>query len=409
MAWDILLLDCHAATMTPGGRAPYSTIQDAAIAIEGTRIAWIGPAAQRPTIAAQTVRRLGGAWVTPGLIDCHTHLVFAGNRANEWDMRVRGVSYEDIARGGGGILSTVRATRAQGEDELVRSAAERARKMTGQGITTIEIKSGYGLDLENEIKILRVATRVGALANVRVRRTFLGAHAIPAEFTDNRAGYVDLVCATMIPAIAQAGLAHSVDAFCETIAFTRAEVERVFAAAHAHGLRVKLHAEQMSDQGGAVLAASFAALSADHLEFLSDAGVAAMAKSGTVAVVLPCAFYFQRESKKPPIAALRRAGVPIAIATDCNPGTSPATAPLLALNMACTLFGMTPEEALTGMTRNAATALGLQNEIGTLETGKCADLAVWNICEPSELSYWLGADLLRDRYFAGCSDNETSP
>ena len=403
--WDILLLDCQAATMV--SRTPYGAIRDAAIGIAGGRLAFVGPRESlpsKPEDYARTVIRLGGAWVTPGLIDCHTHLVFAGNRAGEWDMRALGASYEEVARAGGGILSTVRATRAASEDTLAESAAERARAMTRQGVTTIEIKSGYGLDLENETKMLRAAARAGEGAQVRVLLTFLGAHALPPEYKDNRAAYVDLVCEEMIPAIAHEKLAGAADAFCDTIAFTPAETERLLAAAKAHGLRVKLHAEQLSDSGGAVLAAKYAALSADHLEHLSDAGIAAMAKAGTAAVLLPAAFYFLRETKKPPVEALRRAGVPIAIATDCNPGTSPVASPLIALNMACTLFGMSPEEALAGMTRNAAQALGLGDEIGTLESGKCADLAVWNISDPAELAYWIGLDLLEDRYMSGRSD-----
>ncbi len=405
--WDILLLDCHAATMVSGSTEPYGAIRDAAIGIAGDHIAFVGPLKSLPTAAqegAHTVRRLGGAWVTPGLIDCHTHLVFAGSRAAEWDARTRGASYEDVARGGGGILSTVRATRAASEDALTESAAERARAMACQGVTTIEIKSGYGLDLENEIKMLRAAARAGERAHVRVLRTFLGAHALPPEYKDNRAGYVDLVCEQMIPTIAREKLAYAVDGFCENIAFTPAETERVLAAATAHGLRVKLHAEQLSDSGGAVLAAKYSALSADHLEHLGQNGVAAMASAGTVAVLLPTAFYFLRETRKPPVESLRRAGVPIAIATDCNPGTSPVSSPLIALNMACTLFAMTPEEALAGMTRNAAKTLCLQDKIGTLETGKFADLAVWNISDPAELAYWIGTDLLQDRYIGGRSD-----
>jgi imidazolonepropionase len=407
--WDILLLDCHAATMGAQAAMPYGAIPDAAIAIADGRIAWIGPAGSRPRTEARETRRLGGAWVTPGLIDCHTHLVFAGNRAPEWEMRAKGATYEDIARAGGGILSTVRATRAASEDALAASAAHRARAMAGQGVTTIEIKSGYGLDLDCEMKMLRAAARAGEAARVRVARSFLGAHALPPEFAGKRGAYLDLVCETMIPAIAREALADAVDAFCETIAFTPPETERVFAAAKAHGLGVKLHAEQLSDQGGAALAAKYRALSADHLEHLSDAGIAALAAAGTVAVVLPCAFYFLRETKKPPIAALRDAGVPIAVATDCNPGTSPTVSPLLALNMACTLYGLTPEEALAGMTRHAARALGLHAETGTLEVGKAADLAVWNISEPAELAYWLGGDLLLDRYLRGRSDKETTP
>jgi imidazolonepropionase len=384
--------------------APYGAIRDAAIGIKDGRIAYVGP--RSGAEQARTVRHLDGAWVTPGLVDCHTHLVFASNRAGEWEMRRKGASYEDIARAGGGILSTVTATRAASEDALAESAARRARAMRAQGTTTVEVKSGYGLDLATETKMLRAAGRLGG--GLRVARTFLGAHALPPEFKGDRAGYVDLVCETMIPAIARENLADAVDAFCETIAFTPAETERVFAAAKAHGLRVKLHAEQLSDCGGAALAAKYNALSADHLEHAGEAGIAAMARSGTVAVLLPVAFYFLRETKKPPVASLRAAGVPIAIATDCNPGTSPAASPLMAMNMACTLFDMAPEEALAGMTRNAALALGLEDEIGTLEPGKSADLAVWRVSDPCELAYWIGAGLLEDRYFQGRSDKETA-
>jgi imidazolonepropionase len=404
--WDVLFTDCHAATMTPGG-APCGAIKDAALAIEDGRIAWIGPAKDAPQTSAKETRRLDGAWITPGLIDCHTHLVFGGNRAREWEMRAQGKSYEDIAKAGGGIVSTVRATRETSEDDLVTSAAARARTMAAQGATTIEIKSGYGLDLATETKMLRAAARVAEAANVRVRRTFLGAHALPPEYKDNRTAYVDLVVNAMIPAIARDHLADAVDAFCETIAFTPAETERVFAAAKARGLPVKLHAEQLSDQHGTSLACKHGALSADHLEHVGDDCIAAMKRSGTVAVVLPCAFYFLRETKKPPIAKLRAAGVPIAVATDCNPGTSPTASPLMALNMACTLYGLTPEEALTGMTRHAAAALGLQTETGTLEPNKSADLAIWHIADPSELSYWIGADLLQGRYLNGRNVRET--
>ncbi len=351
---------------------------------------------------------LGGAWVTPGLIDCHTHLVFAGNRAPEWEMRAKGATYEEIARAGGGILSTVRGTRAATEDELVAQSLPRAQAMARQGVTTVEIKSGYGLDADSELKMLRAAARVGTQANLTVSPTFLGAHTLPPEYKDNCSAYVDLICNAMIPVIARDRLAEAVDAFCETIAFTCAETERVFASAAANGLRVKLHAEQLSDCGGAALAAKFRALSADHLEHVSADGIAAMAKCRkTVAVLLPTAFYFLRETKKPPIAALRRAGVPLAIATDCNPGTSPVASPLIALNMACTLFDMTPQEALAGMTRNGAKALG-RDDIGTLEVGKSADLAVWRVSDPSELCYWIGADLLLDRYVRGRSDKETN-
>jgi imidazolonepropionase len=399
--WDILLLDCQAATMVSGN------IPDAAIGVAGGRLSFVGPTASlvaRPRDLAREIRPLGGAFVTPGLIDCHTHLVFAGDRAKEWELRARGASYEEIARAGGGILSTVRATRAATEDALVDAAVPRARKLAREGVTTVEIKSGYGLNLDSELKMLRAAARVGQKANIRVSPTFLGAHAVPPEFKDDRAAYVDLVCNTMIPAVAREHLADAVDAFCENIAFTPAEVERVFAAARANGLNVRLHAEQLSDCGGGALAARYGALSADHLEFLCEEGIAAMAQAGTVAVLLPSAFYFLHDKRKPPVEALRAAGVPIAVATDCNPGTSPVVSLLTAMNMACTLFGLTAEEALAGVTCNAARALGLAEETGTLEAGKSADLAVWNITDLAELTYWIGAELLQDRYLKGRSD-----
>ena len=402
--WDTLLIDCHAASMqqSPGGCA---VIRNAAIGIAAGQLAFVGPQQELPGppgSLAQVVRRLDGRWVTPGLIDCHTHLVFAGERAREWEARLEGKSYEDIAAKGGGILSTVKATREASEDTLAESAAARARRMTREGLTTVEIKSGYGLSTESETKMLRAAGRVGALANVRVVRTFLGAHAIPPD--SDRKDYVDRVCQEMIPAVAREKLADAVDVFCEAIAFTADETARIFSRATEFGLRVKVHAEQLSNQGATALAAGFDALSADHIEHLDERGVAAMAKSGTVAVLLPCAFYFLRETRKPPVEALRRAGVPIAIATDCNPGTSPTLSPLLALNMACTCLGLTPAEALRGMTASAARALGLERTLGMLEAGKCADLAVWDIEELSELSYWMGANLLGDRYFGGRSD-----
>ena len=398
--WDHLLIGGHAATMTPG-QTPYGAVRDAALAIEGGRIAWIGAASdlpRAPETLAHEVTNLDGAWITPGLIDCHTHLVFASNRAGEWEKRLNGATYEEIAHAGGGILSTVRATRAATQDELTASAQRRLDALASNGVTTVEVKSGYGLDLESELKMLRAA---GALTGARVRRTLLAAHAVPPEHREDRAAYVDLICERIIPAAAAEGLADAVDAFCETIGFTPAEVERVFNAARAHGLRVKLHAEQLTDQGGAALAARFGALSADHLEYLTPAGIAAMAEAGVVAVLLPGAYYFLKDKTPPPVQALRDAGVAMAVATDCNPGTSPLTSPLLAMNMACTLFGLTPEEALTGFTRNAAAALDLAAEAGTLEVGKSADLAVWNIDEPAELAYWLGASPLEQRWLAG--------
>ncbi len=399
--WDILLLECRAASMVPG--AP--PIEDAAIGIRRDRLAYVGPRADLPSSPrdlAREVRHLDWAWVTPGLIDCHTHLVFAGNRAREWEMRANGASYEEIARAGGGILSTVRETRAATIEQLVDSAVRRARVLVREGVTTIEIKSGYGLDRHTELKMLRAAERVGERANIRVCRTFLGAHALPPDC--DRAAYVDEICEEMIPAVASEHLAEAVDAFCETIAFRPDEVGRIFAAAKEHGLAVKLHAEQLSDSGGAALAASHGALSADHLEYLNDDGIAAMAEAGTVAVLLPAAYYFLRDPQKPPVDELRDAGVPIAVATDCNPGTAPVVSLLTTMTMACTEFGLTPQEALAGTTRNAARALGLAAETGTLEAGKRADLAVWNIEDPVELVYWLGADLLEDRYLAGHSD-----
>jgi imidazolonepropionase len=410
--WDILLLDCHAATMVDHADEPYGAIRDAALGIQGGRLSFVGTRESLPAPpedCARRLRRLNGAWITPGLVDCHTHLVFGGDRAHEWELRAKGASYEEIARGGGGILATVRATREESLDSLAASAARRMRTMAGQGATTVEVKSGYGLDLETETKMLRAAALAGDLADMRVSRTFLGAHALPHEFASNRNAYLDRVCDEMIPAIAREKLADAVDVFCETIAFTRQETERIFLSAKAFGLPLKVHAEQLSDSGGAALAAKHGALSADHLEYLSERGIAAMKESGTVAVLLPAAFYFLREQRVPPIEGLRRAGVPIAIATDCNPGTAPVTAPLMALNMGCTLFGLSPEEALAGMTRNAARALNLEKEVGTLETGKRADLAIWNIGEPAELAYWIDADLLADRYYHGRSDHERRP
>jgi imidazolonepropionase len=395
--WDVLLLDCHAATMDSQGE-----IRDAAIGILNGRLSFVGERSALPSRDARSVRWLDGAWVLPGFVDCHTHLVYAGNRSHEHALRAKGMSYEDIARAGGGIMSTVRATRAASEDALAASAAQRARQMAHEGVTTIEIKSGYGLDLENELKMLRAAARVGELADVRIARTFLGAHAVPQEYANDREGYVKLVCEDMIPAVAREELADAVDAFCEPIAFTPEEVERIFAASRANGLRVKLHADQRSDCGGGALAARHRALSADHLEHLNEEGVAAMARTGTVAVLLPYAFRHLNETRKPPVDALRRAGVPIAISTDCNPGTSPVTSPLIVKDLACEVFGLTAAEALAGLTRNAALALGLEGETGTLTVGKSADLSVWEVSDPAELHY--GKNALLDRYFRGHSD-----
>ena len=401
--WDMLYLNAHLATMVSGG-APYGAIEDGAIAVEDGKIAWLGRQTDLPGKATKLSREqidCNAQWLTPGLIDCHTHLVFGGNRAREFEMRLEGASYEEIARAGGGIVSTVKATREATADELSESAGLRLSALAHEGVTTVEIKSGYGLDLENELKMLEVAQSIGKYENVRVQRTFLGLHALPPEFKDDRAAYVQLVADVMIPAIAAAGAADAVDAFCENIGFTPEETDYAFSAATANGLRVKLHAEQLSNQNGAALAARHGALSADHLEYVDDAGIKAMARAGMVAVLLPGAFYFLRETTLPPIEKLRAAGVPMALATDCNPGTSPLTSPLAIMNMACTLFRMTPEEALAGFTREGARALGLQDEIGTLEVGKAADFAIWDINSPAELSYWLGAKLLSERVVAG--------
>jgi imidazolonepropionase len=400
--WDTLWTDCNLATMREGG-APYGAILRGAIGVEKGRIVWIGHAADipDPDARAREVRRCNGAWITPGFVDCHTHLVFGGDRAREFELRLKGASYEEIARAGGGIVSTVAATRDATKEELIESAAKRLTGLTREGVTTVEIKSGYGLDLETELKQLEAAGELGPHANVRVKRTFLGLHALPPEFKEDRAAYVQLVADVMIPAIATAGVADAVDAFCENIGFTTEEVDYVFSAARENGLAVKLHAEQLSNQNGSALAARYHALSADHLEYLDDSGIAAMAQSGTVAVLLPGAFYFLRERQLPPIDALRKAGVRMAVASDCNPGTSPMTSPLAALNMACTLFRLTPEEALAGVTREGARALGILEDVGTLEHGKAADFAIWDIHTPAELSYWLGAPLLKERVFGG--------
>lgn len=372
------------ATMTDDG---LGLIDDGVVAAQDGRIVYAGPADGAPTRPAKTTD-CGGRLITPGLIDCHTHLVHGGNRANEWAMRLEGASYEDIARAGGGIVSTMRATRAASEAELVDSALPRLDALIAEGVTTIEIKSGYGLDTENELKMLRAARALGERRRVRVEPTFLGAHALPPEYRDDSDGYIDLVVGEMIPAAAP--LATAVDAFCEGIGFSPAQCERVFAAAKAHGLNVKLHAEQLSALSGSALAARHGALSADHLEYATDDDVVAMAAAGTVAVLLPGAYYFMRETKLPPIAAMRRHGVKIALATDNNPGTSPTTSLLLMLNMGATLFGLTVAEALRGVTVNAAAALGLGGEIGTLEAGKACDLAIWDVTDPAELVYRIG-------------------
>jgi len=402
--WDSVWRGTHIATMADGSPDGFGTIEKGAIAIKDGRIGWIGPAADLPKngIGSHTaVHELGGGWITPGLIDCHTHLVYGGNRAHEFELRLNGATYEEIARAGGGIRSTVTATRAASEAQLAAQSLPRLKALLAEGVTTLEIKSGYGLDLENELKCLRVARQFGKDHPVRIATTLLSAHALPPEFANDADGYIDLVCNRIIPAAKQAGLADAVDAFCENIGFTPAQTRRVFEAAKAAGLPVKLHAEQLSNLHGAALAAGFNALSADHLEHLDEAGVQAMAKSGTVAVLLPGAYYILRETKLPPIDLLRRHGVGIAISTDCNPGTSPVTSILLMLSMACTLFRLTPAEALAGVTRQAARALGLAESVGTLEPGKMADFVVWDIERPASLAYQVGLNPRRQTVFGG--------
>lgn len=383
--WDALFTNVNLATMTDG----YGELVDAAIAVAGGRIAWLGPRGQEPGEARQ-VHDCAGAWMTPGLIDCHTHIVYAGNRSDEFEARLNGAGYEEIARRGGGIMSTVRATRAASVDELVRASLPRVASLLAEGVTTIEIKSGYGLDLASERAMLLAARRIGELLPVRVATTFLGAHALPPEFAGRADDYIGHLCDHMLPELARQDLVDAVDAFCERIGFSRDQTQRLFDTARQLGLPVKLHAEQLSDQQGAQLVARYGGLSADHLEHLSPEGVRAMAAAGTVAVLLPGAFYFLRETVVPPIEALRAASVPIALATDCNPGTSPMTSLLLAMNMACTLWRLTPQEALAGCTTHAARALGMQQDAGTLEVGKRADFALWKIARPADLAYGIG-------------------
>lgn len=382
-------------------RAGIGAVEDGVVASLDGRIAYAGPAAAAPAFEAAETIDCEGRWITPGLIDPHTHLVFGGDRAHEFELRLAGASYEEIARAGGGIVSTMKATRAASEGQLVASALPRLDALIAEGLTTIEIKSGYGLSLDDELKSLRAARALADTRPVSVTTTFLGAHALPPEYADAPDDYIDHVCFQMIPAVAAEGLADAVDVFCEGIGFTPAQTRRVFQAAREHGLPVKLHAEQLSNQNGAALAAAFGALSADHLEHLDAAGIAAMALAGTTAVLLPGAFYFVRETRLPPINALRAAGVPLALATDCNPGTSPLTSLLLTMNMAATLFRMTVDECLAGVTREAARALGRLDSIGTLEAGKACDLAVWDIERPAELVYRMGFNPLHARVWKG--------
>ena len=400
---DRLITDCRLATMAEGGAA-YGAVEDGALLVRDGRIVWAGARADLPAHEAATIDRLGGRWVTPGLVDCHTHLVFGGDRSGEFEQRLGGATYEEIARAGGGIVSSVAATRAASEDALYASAVARLAGLKATGVTTVEIKSGYGLDQDSELKMLRVARRIGREAGVRVRTSYLGLHAVPPEWKTDRGRYVDLAVDQTLPAAHAEGLVDAVDAYCEPIAFSTEEVARLFDRAKALGLPVKLHADQLSDGGGAALAARYGALSADHVEHTNAAGVQAMAAAGVVAVLLPGAWLMLRETVLPPMEQFRRHEVAMAVATDCNPGTSPVASMTAAINLACVQFRLTPEEALAGATRIAARALGLEDEIGTLEAGKAADLAVWDIERPAELAYWLGKPLLAKRMVAGVWD-----
>lgn len=388
---DLLIRNVHLATMVPGD-VPYGAVLEGAVAVRAGRIVYAGPEAALPADSVPGAPEVDGEgrWVTPGLVDCHTHLVFGGNRAPEFERRLGGATYEEIAREGGGILSTVAATRAASAEALVASAEGRLLLLARRGVTTVEIKSGYGLELDTELRMLRVARELGARTGVRVRTTLLGAHALPAEYAGRRDDYVALVAEEMVPQAARLGLADAVDAFCEGIAFTPQECARVFDAARSAALPVRLHADQLSDQGGAALAARYHARSADHLEHASEGGARAMAAAGTAAVLLPGAAHFLRDPKVPPVDAFRRLGVPMAVATDLNPGSSPLLDPLGALSLACVLFRLTPEEALAGMTRVGAAVLGLGGEVGVLAPGLMADLVLWSVDHPAELAYWMG-------------------
>ena len=397
--WDRLLIDCHVATMQAARGNPLGIVENGAVGIQDGKIVRVGKRTELAGYRAAEVVPLGGAWVTPGLVDCHTHLVFGGTRADEHAMRRAGASYEQIAEAGGGIASTVSRTRAASDKDLLEQSRARLKALMAGGCTTVEVKSGYGFDTKHELRLLEIAKALGESERVRIVGTLLALHALPRG-TDRKAFVAEAV-EKMIPAAADAGLATAVDAFCEGIGFLPHEVEQLFDAADNHGLRVKLHAEQLSNRGGARLAARYHALSADHLEHVDEAGVSAMAEAGMVAVLLPGAFYALQETRKPPVQMLRDHGVPIAIATDCNPGTSPLLSPTLAMNMACTLFGLTPEEALLGMTANAARALGLEAEVGTLAPGRAADLCVWRVETLAELGYWIGHPGPERRIFGG--------
>ncbi|NKF52075.1 imidazolonepropionase [Shewanella sp. WXL01] len=394
MSWDQVWVDINAATMDADLSTAYGAITDAALAVKDGKIAWVGPRTQLPEfdVLSTPVYRGKGKWLTPGLIDAHTHLVFAGNRANEFEMRLNGASYEDIARAGGGIISTVKACREADEAELFESARKRLNALGKEGVTTVEIKSGYGLDTDTELKMLRVARELGKHHHVDVQTTFLGAHAIPPEYKDNADAYVDLVINDMLPKVIEQDLADAVDVFCEGIAFDLAQTEKVLTAAKQAGLKIKLHAEQLSNIGGSEMAAKLGAKSVDHIEYLDEQGVKAISDNGTCAVLLPGAFYFLRETKLPPIELLRQHKVPMVVASDFNPGSSPLCSTQLMLNMACTLFRLTPEEALAGVTVNAAKALGLEDKVGQLKLGMQADFCLWDIDSPAELAYSFGVN-----------------
>ena len=395
-AMDLLLIDARIATMSGDD---YGVIDDGAIAISAGKITWIGERKDLPDHAAADTRSLEGRWVTPALIDCHTHLIFAGDRSGEFEARQRGASYEDIARAGGGIMSTVHATREASADELYAAALPRVQALAAEGVGTIEIKSGYGLGIDSELKMLSVARQLGEATDVTIRTTLLAAHTVPPEFKDQADAYIDVICEELLPEVVAGQLADAVDAYCESIAFSADQVGRLFKRATELGLPVKLHADQLSDGGGAALAAEFRALSADHLEYTSEAGVRSMAEAGAVAVLLPGAFLTLGETQLPPVDALRAHGVPIAVATDCNPGTSPICSLRIAMMLAARQFGLTPEECLAGTTREAAKALGLDDR-GVLEIGKRADLAVWDVGHPRELAYWIGSPQLQSLLLA---------
>ncbi len=398
--WDLLLRDARLATMCDG-ESDYGIVEDAALAIADGSIAWLGAQRDLPEATAVESRSLHGRWVTPALIDCHTHAIFGGDRGAEFEQRQQGVSYEQIAAAGGGILSTVMATREASADTLYESALQRLHALAAEGVATIEIKSGYGLDVDTELKMLAVARKLGEKSKLSVRTTLLAAHTVPPEFIDNADGYIDLICDELLPQVVERNLADAVDAYCERIAFSATQIAKLFSRAREFGLPVKLHADQLSDGGGAELAAQFKALSADHLEYTSVAGVNALANAGTVAVLLPGAFLTLKETQAPPVDALRQAGVPIALATDCNPGTSPLSSLQTAMALGSRLFDLTPEECLAGVTREAARALGLAADRGTLEHGKRADIAIWDFDHPRDLAYWLGRHRPADLLVAG--------